>query len=166
MFWTVIALLALQSFFMAKGIENVPFFLYHMFSDDHEPKQQYAVKAIKIGDVYYDHNQLSNREYELLIGSADWYLALKEKGDPLKQTIQRRTAGLGEKTYQYFIRQLTNDSLALNKFPAWWADYFYLVTGIREREISLVTYQVTYNPKVSRMSADSILFTVNNAYAQ
>ena len=79
LFWCLLLLMTAQFFFMAKGIENVPFFLYHMFSKDHQPVDSTAVYLVKTRDGYLNHKQLSNREDEMLMNSAAYYYRLKQK---------------------------------------------------------------------------------------
>jgi hypothetical protein len=160
MFWIVVIFISFQMLFIYKGIENIPFFLYHMFSTRHTTKQVYKIYAIRIDSNYYDVTKLSNRENEMLIGSAERYVQLKGMPDPIRHVIDSRFSKAGEELRGYLYRQLLNDSSIIGGYPEWWARYFSKVSGIKVRRVSLVTFDVAFAPHLHKQSDDSILFTV------
>lgn len=161
MFWIVVIFLCGQLFFMYKGIENVPFFLYHMFSTRHPARESYHVLAIKTEKGLFPRQQLSNREYELLIGSAEYYKQLKISGDPTAKNLENRLGRTGNKLMPFAKERLLNDSADLANYPEWWARYFAEVTGNRYLEASLVEYLVQFTDSGRIAKEGKTLFTVN-----
>jgi hypothetical protein len=161
MFWLLLLLVAGQLFFMAKGIENLPFFLYHMYSQDHPPKDSIGVYLVKTGAGYYNHKDLSSREQELLLNSVGYYANLKRDGDGINQSIQKRFGKIaGGKRYTWLQKQLSNDSSRLSAFPAWWGRYFRTVAKKGFDSVSVVrSYVYTVKP-YNRSTTDSLLFTI------
>ena len=145
---------------MFKGIENIPFFLYHMFSTEHPVQTNYPLVLIKVDSSYYDQTKLSNREYEMLIGSVDQYITLKKYGDPMLPVIHSRVAALGAGVSSYFQKQLINDSTSINRYPTWWAEYFSMVSGLENKLVTVVKADLSFSPTLKKSTNDSIVFTV------
>src|SRR5436190_3859137 len=91
-FWVIIIAISAQLFFMVKGISNVPFFLYHMYSYAHQPKDSFNVILIKTTDGYLDPYQLSGREAEMLMKNIPYFMTQKDKGwkDGVSLAVERR----------------------------------------------------------------------------
>src|SRR5688572_27111766 len=126
-FWAILIFIAGQFFFMFKGIQNIPFFLYHMFSTTHAPADSVQVFLVKTPQGYFNTNKLSGREREMLLNNLDYYLAGKAAGfkDPLEATIEHRFASILPGQNRRFIREgLLNHSPAFSYYPHWWLRYF------------------------------------------
>jgi len=154
--------MAAQFFFMAKGIGNIPFFLYHMYSKDHQPVDSMPVYLIKSGDTYLNYKTLSNREEEILMNSVSYYCKLlQNKDEGARQTIRNRFQKLvSAGTYDYVTAKLSNDSMALARFPTWWAGYFKTVMHAKQDSVSVVrSYVYSKNP-FNKSANDSLIFSV------
>jgi hypothetical protein len=162
MFWLVLLLAGAQVFFMAKGIENLPFFLYHMYSRNETPADSVGIYLIRGPmDLYLNHKQLSNREEELLMNSVAYYVNLK-KGKDINATVEKRFARkLPAPLYDYLLQHLTNDAAALTAFPQWWADYFNAVSNNNAFYVSVVKTYVYASPPFKKSVTDSVVFTLN-----
>lgn len=162
-FWILLSMMASQVCFMYKGIENIPFFLYHMYSKKHLPQDSIAIQLLKSPYGYLDHHQFSNREAELLMNSAAYYAELQKKGDGTAEAVDTRfnnpiTAGV----YSYLCDKLINSDAKLAKYPDWWMSYFRSVTGNRYRQVQLVRSYV-YASRPYRLSAtDSLMINLIN----
>ncbi|MBK7434979.1 MAG: hypothetical protein IPI66_14555 [Chitinophagaceae bacterium] len=89
LFWLLLLLLLAQSFFMYKGIQNLPFFLYHMYSKEHRPQDSIPVYLLKTPYGYLDHKQLSNREEELFLNTVAYYQNLQRDGDGTAEAVEK-----------------------------------------------------------------------------
>ncbi|HMK02980.1 MAG TPA: hypothetical protein VK489_02265 [Ferruginibacter sp.] len=161
MFWLLLLFVVGQFFFMAKGIQNVPFFLYYMYSQKHPPKDSIAVYLIKTSTGYYDHKKLSSREQELLMNSVGYYVNLKRDGDGINETIKKRFGKItGKGGLSYLQEQLVNDSSALLQFPEWWGRYFQTVVKNKFDSVSVVRSYVSTAPPYNKSATDSLVFTI------
>lgn len=163
LFWALLLFMAAQLFFMAKGIENVPFFLYHMYSKAHQPVDSIAVYLVKGPyGLYLNHKQFSNREEEMLMNSIGYYVNLKKAGKQALATVEQRLRGrLPAAGYDYMLAHLTNDDAAIAAFPLWWARYFQSVTDNNIDYVSVVRSYVYASPPYNKSLTDSLVFTVN-----
>jgi hypothetical protein len=118
------------------------------------------VYAIRTGNGYFNTKRLSNREYELLIGSVENYAKLKSLGDQTSLLVKKRFNSLGNKAVVFADNQLVNDSQSIQKYSRWWARYFSEVTGKRNEIVSLASFDLAFTPQLSRLSPDSTLFTI------
>ena len=161
MFWVVLIFILAQAFFMFKGIENVPFFLYHMYGQKHPPRDSIGVYLIKTSKGYFDHKKLSNREQEILTNSVSYYVNLKNAGDDINESIKKRFGKIvGGSGYEYLQRHLSNDSLAMAKFPEWWGKYFKSVADTDYNLVSVVKSYVYSKPPYNKSVTDSLIFTI------
>ena len=161
LFWVLLLCGLAQVFFMAKGIQNIPFFLYNMYSKPHPPQDSFAVYLVKLPTGYYDHKQLTNREQEILMNSVGYFDNLSRDGDGTLFSINNRFAGrVSPGMLQYFKESLYNDSNKLAGFPQWWARYFQQVSGLKEGAVSVVKSYVSAARGYPKSAHDSILFTV------
>jgi len=156
-------MMASQAFFMYRGIENVPFFLYHMYSKRHLPRDSVAVQLLKTPYGYLDHTQLSNREAELLMNSANYYSELVKKGDGTAEAVDTRfNHRITSQLYPYLTKVLINGEDMLAKYPEWWMRYFRTVTGNRYRQVQLVRAYVYAEPPFRLSAIVSLMINLNN----
>jgi hypothetical protein len=150
-----------QIFFMAKAIENIPFFLYNMYSRDQHEVDSTAVYLVRTPDGYFNHKKLSSREQEMLMNTVSFYVKLKQKGDGIRQTLKQRFGSrLNASTYERVLHQLANDSASLAAFPQWWAKYFKTVAGKAYDSVSVVSSYVYPASPYKKSATDSLIFTV------
>lgn len=164
LFWAVMIFVMCQLFSMYKGIENAPFFLYHMFGFAHPVKDSTPVLLIKTPKGYINPYQSSNRTAEMLLNNAAYYTYLQQNNyrDFIDESVERRFRGrLPEKTFQCIKSGLVNDSNRVKTYPDWWKRYFISVYGSGYDSVSLVTSYVRYSPTFSKSPVDSVVFTVH-----
>ncbi len=146
---------------MAKAIENIPFFLYHMYSQEHRSKDSTPVYLIKTPLGYFNHKKLSAREQEVLTNSVSYYVNLKHDGDGINESIKKRfgkfVTGSG---YTYLEKHLSNDSSSMAKFPEWWGKYFRSVTKDDLDSVSVVKSYVYSVSPYNKAATDSLIFTI------
>lgn len=160
-FWLLLLLLAAQAFFMAKGIQNLPFILYNMYSRDHPPKDSIAVYLVKTPEGYFNHKQLSGREQEMLMNSIGYYDNLRRDGDGTEQSVTGRFKGrLPEWFCSYAVNTLCNGTVRMDRFPAWWGRYFRELEGDRFDSVTVVKSYVYRQAPFRKSATDSVLFTV------
>ena len=141
-FWAIVIFMAGQFFFMYKGIQNIPFFLYHMFSTTHSPADSVQVFLVKTPKGYFNTNKLSGREREMLLNNLGYYLAGKAAAfkDPLEPTVHHRFASVLPEQHRQFISEgLLNSSEAISSFPAWWQRYFDQIQNTHADSIQVVS---------------------------
>ena len=158
LFWGLMIFIRFHIFFMSKGIENIPFFLYNMYGQQHLYKDSNAVFLIATPRGYFNHKNLSNRQQELLLNSVSHYIKLSRDGDGTGQTIKNR---FGDKAgYNYLVHHLTNDSAALATFPTWWGRYFSSITKYKYDSVSVVKSYMYSSPPHIKSNFDSLLFSL------
>jgi len=144
---------------MIKGIENVPFFLYYMYSQQHPPKDSSVAYLIKTNKGYFDHKKLSNREQEILMNAVIYYANLEKDGDGTAEAVESRFGAVAA-VKPYLQKQLCNDSNSLAKFPGWWGNYFRSVSKEKYDSVSLVKTYVYSIPPYNKSENDSLIFTI------
>lgn len=165
LFWILLILVAGQFYFMQKGIENAPFFVYGMFAGVYPVKDSFDVLLIKKDNQYVSPFGLSNREAELLTNNVEAYLQLKKNaGDTaINKTIhQRFGACLSASIYQYVLKGLTNSQTSINQYPHWWMTYFKSTHPSDFKEISIVKSTVIYFPQFHKSAVDKLLISFDS----
>jgi hypothetical protein len=161
LFWLVLVFLFAQAFFMAKGIENVPFFLYYMYGKKHPPRDSIGVYLIKTPQGYFNHKKLSNREQEILTNTVSYYVNLRRDGDGIGESVKKRfQKWVSASNYEYMLTHLKNDSSSLASFPQWWGRYFQSVTNSGYDSVHVVKTYVYSKPPYHKFETDSLIFTV------
>ena len=161
LFWGILLITSAQFFFMARGIENIPFFLYHMYSKDHQPMDSIGIFMVKTPLGYFDHKQLSNREEEMLMNSVSYYVNLKQSGKKDNETIKKRFYKIMPASwYNYLLVHLTNDSIAISSFPQWWGNYLRSISDIRKTTVSVVRSDIFSTMPYKKSTTDSVIFTI------
>lgn len=161
-FWVILFAFTAQFFFMVKGIENIPFFLYHMYSYPHVSKDSFNVILIKTQGRYLDPYKLSGRESEMLMNNVSHYNQMKKKSwnEPITQTVTERFKNrVPGNTYNYLQKSLVNDSASFSRYINWWEKYFSRIYSGSNDSVVIVSGFVHYRPVFSKSSQDSILFT-------
>lgn len=149
-----------QAFFMFKGIQNAPFFLYHMFSTRHAAQSSYRILVVKTEKGIFNYKTLSNREYELIVGSAEFYAALHKSGDPAEKIVEKRFGGIDTTMFIWANRLLVNDTVAITSYPLWWARYFSEITGHRYQSAMLFYTDIVYSSSLVKNTPSDTLFIV------
>lgn len=163
-FWAIILALVFQFFFMVKGVENIPFFLYHMYAYAHQPKDSFNVILVKTPKGYLNPFEFSGRESEMLMNNTLYFIKMKKNhwNDPLIPTIEKRFFNrFTSNTYQYLKQGLVNDSISFEGYCNWWKRYFISIHQLSYDSISIVSGYVKYQPNFSKSPIDSTVFTVH-----
>jgi hypothetical protein len=159
--WALLLLLAAQVFFMYKGIENVPFFLYHMYAGAHPGADSQTVYWVKTPAGYVNNRHFSNRQQELLYNTLGYFAALRHSPrDTVLQVVEARFGGrVSPGLYRHMVGSLANGPAAIDSFPAWWGRYFRSVYP-GQGPVQVVQGRVSLHPPFRRSPIDSILFTI------
>ncbi|MBC7887840.1 MAG: hypothetical protein H7Z13_08110 [Ferruginibacter sp.] len=161
-FWAIIIALAAQFFFMAKGIENVPFFIYSMYSYAHQPQDSFNVILVKTQGGYLNPYQLSGRESEMLMNNISYFSKMKKLAyqDYITPTVERRFKNkLPINTYNFVERGLVNNHLQFSKYTGWWKRYLATVYKNPFDSVMVVSAYIQYQPEFSKSPVDSVIFT-------
>ena len=164
-FWGILFFIAGQAFFMFKGIENIPFFLYHMFSTTHAPADSVQVLLIETPRGYFNTNRLSGREREMLLNTAGYYAESKDRGfqDPLIPTVRRRFASrVDSSALINYEEQLVNSPGAFDRFPAWWLRYFNSILDQHFDSLRVISTFVYPNQPHKNIAAPELVFIAAN----
>lgn len=158
-FYVIIVFIAGQAFFMFKGIENVPFFLYHMFSTPHAPADSVHVLLVNTPHGYFNTNKLSGREREMLLNSANYYDESKQRNfqDPLVMTVRKRIAPIADSTeLAQMEKKLVNQPAAFDEFPAWWLRYFNSIQGQRFDSVQVISTFIRPGDSTDNISGQEV----------
>ena len=129
-----------------------------MYSKKHEPQESIEVYLLKTPYGFLDHKQLSNREEELLMNSANYYFRLKRDGDGTAEAVDKRfSQRVSTSMYQYLYKHLVNDSLSMSRFPNWWTHYLRSVTDDKYRELILIRSWVYSKAPYGKSETDSVI---------
>ncbi len=167
-FYVVLVLVAAQLFFMYKGIENVPFFLYHMYSQRPAAVDSQEVYLVKTAEGYLIPKRMSNRQEELLMSAPAYYLSLcRSSRDTILPVVESRFRGrLPQGIYQWTSAHLSNSPAALAAFPGWWASYFYAVHPQVKTPVQLVKTMVSARYPFAKSPIDSVIFSIKAASSE
>ncbi|MBP6432688.1 MAG: hypothetical protein KA319_13060 [Ferruginibacter sp.] len=129
-----------------------------MYGQKHPKQKSIDVILIKTSQGYYNHQQLSCREQELLLNYISPYISLKIKGDGTFININNRFSNPALK--QYLFKMLCNDSFALQQYPQWWGSYFKQVSHISNDSVSIVKSSVSTIYPYAKLPTDSVVFSI------
>jgi len=163
-FWVILIALVTQFFFMVKGIQNIPFFLYHMYGYAHQSRDSINVILVKTPDGYMNPFELSGRESEMLMYNVLDYIKMKRNDwkDDLIPTVKKRFSNrVSASTYNFLQKGLVNDSSNFSKYYDWWQRYFNAVYSNSYDSVSVISAYIYYKPRYARSPKDSIIFTVH-----
>ena len=158
----IVLFITAQFFFMYKGIQNIPFFLYHMYATPHFKQDSIRVVLIKTNKGYFNTFTISNRQAELLTNNIGYYLTLKNNQfkDPLNTTVEKRFSNrFSTAKFKHLQQSIVNDSAAIARFPVWWQHYFESVNIEPYDSVSIVLSYVRYSPSFLKLQVDSVIFT-------
>lgn len=165
MFYVVLLFITAQAFFMYKGVETVPFFLFSMYAVKLPPSNTtYSITVYVNGKKAIADNIIS-RESETLMGSFDYYMSLKNRHFLATDsaTIAKRFKGrLPEKLYNMIYNRLTNNTVNDSLYLNWWGKYLSQVLHKKVDSFALVGSSLLLKPRL-RLLKDSI-FIVRYAY--
>jgi hypothetical protein len=163
LFWLLLVLILGQVFFMYKGIENMPFFLYHMYAQRHNHHDSATILLIKTNGGYIRNKSFSNRQEELLFNTTGYWLSLKRSvRDTILPVVESRFKNrLPGGLYNLAVKQLSNSSAAIDSFPTWWSRYFFSIRPNIRGEVGLIQSRVSLHPPYSKSPLDSVIFTTS-----
>lgn len=139
----------------------MPFFLYDMYSRDHQPKDSIAVFLVKTPEGYFNHKKLSGREQEMLMNPLGYYDNLERDGDGTGQTIDNRFKGrVPDKLLSHMKNTLSNNIVRMEAFPAAWARYYKEVGDTRFDSVTVVKSYIYRQSPFKKSPIDSVMFTV------
>ena len=163
-FWVLVCFITCQLYFIYKGIENAPFFVYGMFAGVYPEKDSFNVLLIKTDKGLVSPFKLSNREAEMLTNNIPAYQQLKNNGGDsgLNKTIYKRfNSFLSPQNYQFVFNGLSNNSSAVNNYPDWWSKYFQSASKEKFDTVSVIKSTVSYLPTFKKSTLEVIVFTVH-----
>jgi hypothetical protein len=150
LFWILVVMMGLQAFFMFKGVETVPFFLYSLYSLPLTPADTTAKTVILINGKAFEADRLTSREQETLMASFSYYQYLRQHGflatDPA--TIEKRLSGkLPRSWYPAAYHKLTNSSVNDTLFLHWWVKYLSRVSAEKIDSVSMFQTHIAWKPQ-------------------
>lgn len=149
MFYIVAGFIFIQVFIMYKRVETIPFFIFDLYSGKAQASNSGVRISYYLDGKYFDTRQLSSRENETLIGSYDYYLALKSNQFYATDTMTIHNRFFGRvpnKLYQIIFNRLTNKEVNDSVYLNWWRRYFEQVAGHPVKSISRVSSTLIYYP--------------------
>ncbi|HEU0063910.1 MAG TPA: hypothetical protein VFQ58_02725 [Flavisolibacter sp.] len=149
MFYIVAVFICIQVFIMYKRVETIPFFIFDLYSGKARASNTGVRISYYLDGKYFDTHRLSSRESETLLGSYDYYLALKSNQFYAADTstIHNRFFGrVPYNIYQIIFKRLTNKGVNDSIYLNWWRRYFEQVAGHPVNSISRVSSTLLYFP--------------------
>lgn len=148
-----------QLFFMYKGVENTPFFLYGMYSAKQFPQEEYAISIIEIDGKEFNYEKLPHANREMIVASLERYRSLEQRNfqDTVKQTIEKRFGG--SDNFQSIAHRLVNDSTDGIPYQHWLNKYLEQTTGDKINSLKVFTGHFSYRSQF-HLSRKELLFEV------
>lgn len=154
MFYVVIVLILGQAFFMYKGVQSMPFFLFFMYAGKTHASDTSSKTTIYVNDKMFTARMV-NREAETLLASLGFYKGLKKNNLFAVQpaTIEKRFRGrIPDNLYNVFFERLTNTNINDSMFYNWWGKYLSQVTGEKVDSFSIITSTVIWKPVYTELN--------------
>ena len=148
LFFVVAAFCLGQGFFMVKGVETVPFFLFGMYSEPNEGQRVYQGLMVEEDGQALDLSALPGLQKDLILTPLYRYVALHEVQfeDPIKPAVRKRFEHrLSADTYLTFRERLSNAPADRERFHQWFRSYLESVYG---RSMGVIrVYRVGMDPE-------------------
>lgn len=161
MFYFLLVLIACQVFFMYKGVETIPFFLFHMYSTRQPALDTTIQTKIFIRGKEFDTRKLTGREKETLMGSLSYFYRLRENNFHATDsaTIASRLKGiLNPGMYDKVYSRLTNSKIDDKVFFDWWQKYLSRVSGQTADTFSILKSTIIWQPSYRALNDTVSLF--------
>lgn len=165
LFFVVLAFCVGQGFFMVKGVETVPFFLFGMYSEPMPEQVMYSGIMVEEDGEALDLSSLPGLRKDMIITPVERYLLLSQQQfeDPILPVVRKRFEDhVPASTYFTLREHLSNAPADRPAFYAWFRSYLEATYG---RPMgTLRVYQVggTYGSKADEavffMKYKQILF--------
>ena len=146
-----------QIFFLWKGVETTPFYLYGMYSAKQYPKESYRIFIIEINGKEFNYDKLPSANREMTISSLEHYCALDENNfrDTILPAVEKRFKGkFSEKNFQIMASRITNDSTDKIPYQDWLKDYLTQTTGEEISSLKVFNAGFSYVPEFHLVSKD------------
>lgn len=159
LFYVIILFCMGQLFFMYKGVENTPFFLYGMYSAKQFPQEEYPVSIVEIDGKEFNYENLPHASHEMIVASLEHYRSLEQTDfqDTIMKTIEKRFGN--SENFQIIAQRLTNDSTDRIPYQQWLKKYLGYVTGDGINELKVYAGYFSYEPRF-RLIRKELLFEV------
>lgn len=148
-----------QFFFIAKRIQNFPFFIFDMYSRPIEKPSSFTIYEIKINGKTLDYTTLTNTKENVLLNSIYTYENAKQvfPKSTNEAVIEHRFKNkISASSYQFIKNGLTNNQAAIDEFDNWLNRYCI------QSNVDFSVYKNTYNFQ-NKTKTDSILIFSKDA---
>ena len=139
-----------QIFFIYKGVQNTPFFLYGMYSSKQFPSKQYTGYILEINGNRFNVDSLPAAEHEMIVSTIERYSSLQNSDfqDALIPVLVKRfQAHLSEKQFQLILSRLTNDSTDRIRYHQWLKRYLEFILQKKIYTMKVFTAGFSYYPQ-------------------
>ncbi|HUM53422.1 MAG TPA: hypothetical protein PK431_16485 [Chitinophagales bacterium] len=147
-----------QFFFIAKRIQNFPFFIFDMYSRPIEKPSTFTIYEIKANGKSVDYTSFKNTQENTILNTIQTY-ETTEKVFPksIYETVieQRFKNKISSSNYQFIKNGLSNNKAAIDEFDNWLNRYCIQSNGFS-------VYKNTYNFQ-TKQQIDSILILSEDA---
>lgn len=143
----VLAFCVGQAFFMTKGVETVPFFLFGMYS---EPVEQAVPRGLMIEEngQPLDLGELSGLQKDAILTPVYRYLRLHDAHfeDPILPAVRKRFEGsVSAETYFTLRERLSNAPADKENFHRWFRSYLESVYGRKMGVLRVYRVGISYD---------------------
>lgn len=153
-----------QSFFIYKGVENAPFFLYGMYSAVQVPTKEYKMPIIEINGQEFNLNDLPAANREMIVSTLELYSLLENTNfrDTLLPVIANRfQSRVSESQFEVIASRLTNNSRDKELYQQWLKKYLEQTTETNIKTLQIFTGRFTYDKQSTLHLIDKqLLFEV------
>ena len=148
LFFIVAAFCIGQGFFMVKGVETVPFFLFGMYSEPNDGERVYHGLMVEEDGQPLDLSALPGLQKDLILTPLYRFLELHEVQfeDPIKPVVRKRfEERFSPNTYLLVRERLSNAPADREAFYQWFRRYLEATYG---REMGIIrVYRVGMDPE-------------------
>ena len=140
-----------QFFFLFKGVETTPFYLYGMYSEKETPQKEYSIFIIEVNDKEFNYDALPAANREMIISSLEHYFALDQNNfyDTILPTVEKRFNGkVSEEKNQIIVSRLTNDSTDKAPYQKWLKNYLAETMKADIKSLKIYNAYFSYEPKL------------------
>lgn len=148
-----------QFFFIAKRIQNFPFFIFDMYSRPIEKPTTFSIYEIKANGKSVDYTSFKNTQENTILNSIQTYsTAKKEFPKSIYETLieHRFKNKISTTNYQFIKNGLSNNEAAIYEFDNWLNRYCI------QSNVDFSVYKNTYNFQ-NKSKIDSILILSEDA---
>ncbi len=152
-----------QIFFTYKGVETFPFLHYGMYSAKVLKPDTLEVTELKVDNRIIAIASLPDAQKSFVESSFNWYKGMLQNNnyDSTEKVVRQRFKGkLSDKNYSAVLSAITNDSVAIKKYPKWLFQYIADMRLVQNANMEANAVKVRYSNdfKLDTISSKQVFY--------